>query len=151
MTIDGPASNPLRHVVRDGKLEYTEEKKDGRVIYRWKGADLPKIEQELGMVTIADVATRVIASTFKDWKELSIYGDSLNIGKVDSNDALKAKVAELTKDAATKEDKILAIFRYISQKIRYMGFSMDLGAFIEPHQATSRSRSSTASAGTSPF
>ena len=136
ITIDGPASRPLRHVVRDGKLEYSEEKKDGRIIHRWKGAGLPKIEQELGMVTIADVATRLIASTFKDWKELSKYGDSLNAGKVDSNEALKAKVAELTKDAATKEEKILAIFRYISQKIRYMGSSMDLGAFIEPHQAT---------------
>ncbi len=136
ITIDGPASRPLRHVVRDGKLEYAEEKKDGRVIYRWKGADLPKVEQELGMVTIADVATRVIASTFKDWKELSRYGESLNVGKVDSNDALKAKVAELTGNAATKEEKILAIFRYVSQKIRYMGSSMDLGAFIEPHQAT---------------
>jgi hypothetical protein len=136
VTIDGPASRPLRHVVRDGELDYSEEKKDGRVIHLWKGASLPKIEQEMGMVGLADVATRLIASTFRDWKELSRYGDSLNIGKIDSNDALKAKVAELTKDCATKEEKILAIFRYVSQKIRYMGSSMDLGAFIEPHQAT---------------
>ncbi len=136
VTIEGPASKPLRHVVRDGKLEFSQQKKGDRVVYRWRAVNLPKIEQELAMGSAADFATRVLASTFKDWKELSRYGDSLNAGKVDSNEAMKAKVAELTKDAATKKDKILAIFRYVSQKIRYMGSSMDLGAFIEPHQAT---------------
>jgi len=136
LTIDGPASKPLRFVVRDGELESSQEKKGDRIIYRWKAVNIPKIEPELGMVTIADVATRVICSTFKDWKELSRYGDSLNVGKVDTNNELKAKVAELTKDCLTKKEKILAIFRYISQKVRYMGSSMDLGAFIEPHEAT---------------
>ena len=136
VTIEGPASKPLRHVIRDGKLEFSRQKKGDRVVYRWRAANMPKIEQELAMGSAADFATRVLASTFKDWQELSRYGDSLNAGKVDTNETIKAKVAELTKDCATKEDKILAIFRYVSQKIRYMGSSMDLGAFIEPHQAT---------------
>jgi hypothetical protein len=134
--IDGPAAKPLRSVVRDGRLDYSEEKNGERIIYRWRAVNQPKIEQELGMVTIVDVALRVVASTFKDWQELSRYGDKLNVGKVDSNEALKAKVTDLTKDCRTKEEKILAIFRYISQKVRYMGSSMDLGAFIEPHEAT---------------
>jgi hypothetical protein len=136
VTIEGPASKPLRHVVRDGKLEFSRQKKGDRVTYIWRAANLPKIEQELAMGSAADFATRVLASTFKDWRELSRYGDSLNAGKVDTNETIKAKVAELTGDCATKEDKILAIFRYVSQKIRYMGSSMDLGAFIEPHPAT---------------
>jgi hypothetical protein len=134
--IDGPAVRPLRFVIRDGQLDFSKEKKGDRIIYRWKAVNQPKIEQELGMVTIADVALRVVASTFKDWQELSRYGDKLNAGKVDSNEAMKAKVVELTRDCRTQEEKILAIFRYISQKVRYMGSSMDLGAFIEPHQAT---------------
>ncbi|MBN2408507.1 MAG: transglutaminase domain-containing protein, partial [Candidatus Aminicenantes bacterium] len=134
--IDGPAAKPLRSVVRDGRLDYSEEKTEDRVLYRWKAVEQPKIEQELGMVSIDNVALRVVAGTFKDWQELSRYGDKLNAGKVDSNEAMKAKVAELTKDCPTREEKILAIFRYVSQKVRYMGSSMDLGAFIEPHQAT---------------
>ncbi|MFZ2053448.1 MAG: DUF3857 and transglutaminase domain-containing protein [Candidatus Aminicenantales bacterium] len=136
VVIDGPAAKPLRSVVRDGRLDYSKEKKGDRIIYRWKAANQPKIEQELGMVSIVNVALRVIAGTFKDWPELSRYGDRLNVGKVDSNEAMKAKVAELTRDCRTEEEKILAIFRYVSQKVRYMGSSMDLGAFIEPHQAT---------------
>jgi hypothetical protein len=136
VVIDGPTARPLRFVIRDGQLDFSKEEKGGRIIYHWKAVNQPKIEQELGMVTIVDIALRVVASTFKDWQELSRYGDKLNVGKVDSNGALKAKVAELTRDCRTKEEKILAIFHYISQKVRYMGSSMDLGAFIEPHQAT---------------
>jgi hypothetical protein len=136
VVIDGPTARPLRFVIRDGQLDFSKEEKGGRIIYRWKAVNQPKIEQELGMVTIVDIALRVVASTFKDWQELSRYGDKLNVGKVNSNEALKAKVAELTRDCRTKEEKILAIFHYISQKVRYMGSSMDLGAFIEPHQAT---------------
>jgi hypothetical protein len=122
--------------VKNGTLEFSKEEKGKGVIYRWKVLNSPKIEQELGMVPLTDVALKVVASTFNNWTELSRYGDSLNVGKVDSNEALKAKVAELTKDCKTEEEKILAIFRYVSRKIRYMGSSMDLGAFIEPHQAT---------------
>jgi hypothetical protein len=136
VVINGPAAKPLRSVVRDGWLDFSEEKRGDRILYRWLAVNQPKIEQELGMVTIIDIALRVVASTFKDWQELSRYGDKLNIGKVDSDEAMKAKVAELTRDCRTKEEKIMAIFRYVSQKVRYMGSSMDLGAFIEPHQAT---------------
>lgn len=135
-TIEGPASLLLNHVVKNGSLEFSKEEKGDRIVYRWKAANSPKIEQELGMVPLTDVTLKVIAGTFKNWQELSKYGDSLNVGKVDSNEALKAKVAELTKDCQTDEEKILAIFHYISRKVRYMGSSMDLGAFIEPHQAT---------------
>jgi len=135
-TIEGPASLPLNYVVKNGTLEFLKEEKGDRIVYRWRTANSPKIEQELGMVPLTDVAVKVVASTFKNWQELSKYGDSLNVGKVDSNEALKAKVAELTKDCQTDEEKILAIFHYVSRKVRYMGSSMDLGAFIEPHQAT---------------
>lgn len=134
--IEGPASLPLNQVIKNGTLEFSKQEKGDRTVYRWEILNSPKIEQELGMAPITDVALKVVASTFKSWAELSRYGDSLNVGKVDSNDALKAKVAELTKDSKTEEEKILAIFHYISRKVRYMGSSMDLGAFIEPHQAT---------------
>ncbi len=134
--IDAPSSKPLKFIVKNGKLEFEKVRRGKRIIYKWRKKDSPAIIQELGMVPITDVALKLVVSTFKDWKELSRYGDSLNIGKIDTNEKLKEKVAELTKGLKTEEEKILAIFRFISQKIRYMGSSMDMGAFIEPHPAT---------------
>ncbi|MGQ9619011.1 MAG: DUF3857 domain-containing transglutaminase family protein [Candidatus Aminicenantia bacterium] len=134
--IDGPSSKPLRFVVKNGVLDFKKERKGNRIIYKWGKTNSPKIIPELGMVPITDVATKLLVSSFKNWKELSRYGESLNVGKIDSNEKMREKVIELTKDLKTEEEKILAIFRFISQKIRYMGSSMDLGAFIEPHPAT---------------
>lgn len=134
--IIGPKSRPLYHTVKNGNLDFTHEEKENKKIYRWRAENVPKIIQELGMVSFTDVGLKLIVSTFKDWASLSRYGDRLNVGKVDTNQALKDKVAELTKGLETEKEKILAIFRYISQKVRYMGSSMDVGAFIEPHKAT---------------
>jgi hypothetical protein len=136
LTIVAPSSRPLKHVVRNGRLDFSRTERGGQITYTWKTADVPQLKQEAGMVSPADVALKLVVGTFSNWAELSRYGHSLNQGKVDSNDLMKAKVRELTKDCRTEEEKILAIHRYISQKVRYMGSSMDLGAFIEPHQAT---------------
>ena len=136
LTIVAPASRPLKHVVKNGRVDFSRTERGGQVTYAWKTANVPQLKQEVGMASPADVAVKLVAGTFSSWAELSRYGHSLNQGKVDSNDLMKAKVKELTKDCRTGEEKILAIHRYISQKVRYMGSSMDLGAFIEPHQAT---------------
>jgi len=136
VTIVSPASRPLKYVVKNGRVDFSRRVRDGLVTTTWKTADVPQLKEELGMTSPADVALKLVAGTFSSWAELSRYGHSLNQGKLDSNDQMKAKVRELTKDCRTEEEKILAIHRYISQKVRYMGSSMDLGAFIEPHQAT---------------
>jgi len=133
--ISGPASRPLRFVVKNGRLDFSKSEKDGRLIYSWKAVNQPKIDLEPAMVSVADVALKVVASTFKDWEELSRYGASLNVGKTEPSEALRAKVRELVQGLTTDEERIMAVFRYVSQKIRYMGSSMDLGAFIEPHPA----------------
>ncbi len=134
--IDSPSSKPLKFVVKNGVLQFEKKNAGNRTIYKWTKRNSPKIIVELGMVPVTDVALKLVVSTFKNWKELSRYGDSLNAGKIDSSEKIKEKVLELTKDLKTEEEKILAIFRYISQKIRYMGSSMDVGAFIEPHPAS---------------
>lgn len=134
--IDAPSSKPLKFVVKNGVLQFEKKREGNRIVYKWRKENSPKITHEIGMVPITDIALKLVVSTFKNWKELSRYGESLNFGKIDSNEKMKEKVAELTKGFRTEEEKILAIFRYVSSKVRYMGSSMDLGAFIEPHPAT---------------
>lgn len=134
--IDAPSSKPLKFVVKNGVLQFEKKREGNRIVYKWRKENSPKITHEIGMVPITDIALKLVVSTFKNWEELSRYGESLNFGKIDSNEKMKEKVAELTKGLRTEEEKILAIFRYVSSKVRYMGSSMDLGAFIEPHPAT---------------
>lgn len=134
--IDGPMSRPLRFVAKNGRVDFVREEKGDRVVYRWTVANSPKIDEEPAMPSVQDLALKVVASTFVDWKELSRYGASLNVGKTEPSDAMRAKVRELVEGLTSEEAKIMAIFRYVAQKVRYMGSSMDLGAFIEPHAAS---------------
>jgi len=136
VTINGPSSKPLRYIVKNGSLEFNESKKGSRNIYQWQAQKVPMIITEPGMVSIGDVGIKLAVGTFKDWKEISRFGDSLNQDKLDSTPEMKETVKKLTSGLTTEDEKILAIFRFISQKIRYMGSAMDVGAFIEPHKAS---------------
>lgn len=134
--ITGPAIKPLKAFVVNGTISFNEKKDKDKITYKWQATNVPMIITEPGMVPVTDVATKLLVSTFTSWKELSIYGDSLNADKIDINDEMKKTVKKLTANCSTDEQKILAIFRFICQKIRYMGSSMDVGAFVEPHKAT---------------
>jgi len=136
VVIDGPAGKPLYFVVKNGALVFMKEEKDDRVLYTWSAKNSPRIIPELGMIPFQDVALKLIVSTFKDWQSLSAYGSRLNKDKVDITDDMKAKVAELTSGKETLQEKILAINHFISKNVRYMGSSMDIGAFLEPHEAS---------------
>ncbi|MHC9544102.1 MAG: DUF3857 domain-containing transglutaminase family protein [Vulcanimicrobiota bacterium] len=136
VTINGPSSRPLHYIVKNGSLTFKESKEGNRITYQWQAQKVPMIITEPGMVSIGDVGTKLVVGTFKDWKEISRFGDSLNQDKLDSTPEMKETVKKLTSGLATEDEKILAIFRFISQKIRYMGSAMDIGAFIEPHKAS---------------
>ncbi len=127
---------PLNYVVKNGKLKL-EKTEDGKyIVYQWTGSDIKPFKKEMGMISPYDMGLKLIVSTFRNWKELSRYGAELNRGKIDKTPEMVKIVKELIKGKKTEKEKILAIFRYISQKIRYMGSSMDVGAFVEPHKAS---------------
>jgi len=136
LVINGPSTRPLYHVAKNGALQFTGEEKEGRTFYTWSAEQVPMIVPEPGMVSFQDVALKLIVSTFKDWQSLSAYGNDLNRGKIDITENMKQKVVELTADKDTPEDKIQAINYFISTNVRYMGSSMDVGAFLEPHEAS---------------
>ncbi len=134
--IIGPVEKPLNYIVKNGKLKFHKKINGKYIQYFWEGENIKAFKLEPGMESPYDLGLKLVVSTFKDWKELSKYGAELNIGKIDKNEKMVETVKKLIKNKKTKKDKILAIFRYISKKIRYMGSSMDVGAFVEPHKAT---------------
>ncbi len=132
-----PDKMKLKWKLKNGKAKFSKNHlPNGKIVYIWHAKDIPAYEKEPGMVPIMDSGTVLLLSTFKNWKELSAYGASLNEDKIDKNEKMVELVKELTSGKKTEKDKILAIFRWVSQNIRYMGSSMDVGALIEPHKAT---------------
>jgi len=137
VSIKGPVEKRLNYIVKNGELLLKKIENDNYITYLWEGKDIKALKREVpGMVSPFDVGLKLLISTFESWEELSKYGADLNKGKIDKTPEMVETVKKLTEDKETKKEKILSIFRYISKKIRYMGSSMDVGAFIEPHKAS---------------
>ena len=78
---------------------------------------------------------RLLLSTVETWSEISKWYDKLcapHLSKV--TPAMKKKVMELIKGLKSDKEKIEAIFRFVSSKIRYMGLTIETTApGYEPH------------------
>ncbi len=133
--ITAPTDFPLYTKVNNGEVKFSKEGNSEKTIYSWEKENIPQIKDEAVMPNVSDVALSLSVTTFKNWKEASRYYYGLNRDKYIADKAIRAKVAELIANCNTEDEKILAIHRFISQKIRYMGSAMDENAYIEAHPA----------------
>ena len=136
VTIVGPSSLPLVHVVKDGEADYKETVDGDRTVHAWATRGMPKIEPELAMAPPRQIAARLIVSTMPTWEEMSRYFWKLVDDKCVAENSIVDLVAEITADLTSTEDKIRAIHYWILENVRYLGIAMDRGAFLEPHFAS---------------
>ena len=135
VTIVGPSSLPLVHVVKNGEAEYKETTDGDRTVYTRIARGMPRIERELAMAPPRQIAARLIVSTMPTWEEMSRYVWKMVDEKCVAEDSIKDLVAEITDGLTSAEDKIRAIHYWILENVRYLGIAMDRGAFLEPHFA----------------
>ena len=140
--VDGPEANPLRAIrIKDevkGSIRFSEEKKDGRILYTWTAVNVPQIISEPDMPPMYMCVQRLLVSTAKDWPAISQWYYNVSRPRLDAvTPELRAKVAELTKDAKTADARIMALFQFVSQQIRYMGITAETEApGYEPHDVS---------------
>lgn len=142
ITIDGPADRPLKSIaVKDpvgGSVKFSEEKKDGRILYSWVATDVPQVIPEPDMPELYTCVQRLAVSTAANWNEISQWYYALCRPRLDAvTPEIRAKVGELTKNAKTPEQKVMALFQFVSQQIRYMGITAEAEApGYEPHDVS---------------
>ena len=140
-TVDQPNANPVRHaVVRHpfGKTVVRAPDKPlgkGRTLLRWDVRDVPQAFPEPDMPPLATCVQSLRLSTAKDWPTVSSWYWSICAPHlVTSTPAMTNEVRRIVKGCATDEAKIRALFKFVSQEIRYMGLTMEDGApGYEPH------------------
>ncbi|WP_260735102.1 DUF3857 domain-containing protein [Tunturiibacter lichenicola] len=130
----------------------TETVDGGERVYRWvssqkkptvgKEADAEKerkkkevwtAEQELDASDgkLPDVAW----TTFKNWEAVGAWYRGLEGNRMAPDPEIKAKVAELVAGKTTEEEKVRAVYAYVSSQIRYIGVAFGIGRY-QPHQAS---------------
>ena len=134
----GPKALPLRKIALraevKGTVEHTRTEKDDRLQYRWVVTDVPRMYREPDMPPLYTVVQRLLISTIPDWKDISRWYWQLCKPHLETTDGMKGMTAELTSGLDDRQKRVEAIFRFVSQKVRYMGITTEKEApGYEPH------------------
>ena len=140
VTITGPKERPLqsvavRHPLGNVKAS-VENLPDGRIRHTWTVADSPQSFPEPNMPPLYTRAQNLRVSTAKDWKEISRWYWDLSLPHlIKTNAAMTNKIDEIkAKTKGSREELAGAIFKFVSQEIRYMGLTMeDTSPGYAPH------------------
>lgn len=122
--------NPLGNVV-----ESTEELPDGKTLHRWVATNSPQCFPEPSMPRLFTEVQHVRVSTAETWEELSRWYWNLCLPHITkTTSAMTNKVDEVLVGLENDDAKIRAIFKFVSQEIRYMGLTMeDTSPGYAPH------------------
>jgi len=137
--IKAPNALPLSKIqIKDavkGTVTSDVKQLKNAVRYRWIVKDVPRMFEEPNMPSLHSVVQRLLVSTIKEWKDVSKWYWKLSKPHLEKiTPDMRDKVLELTADARTETQKIDAIFRFVSQKISYMGIISEKEApGYEPH------------------
>ena len=137
-----PKDKPLRTKIVlseiKGTVTYAEKTEGDKITYTWTGKDIPQMFLESSMPTWYTVGQRLLVSTLANWKEVSQWYSKLTQPHLEkTTPEMKAKVAEITAGMTTDDQRINAIFKFVSQEIRYMGITTETDApGYEPHDVS---------------
>jgi tetratricopeptide (TPR) repeat protein len=73
-------------------------------------------------------------SSFQSWAEVGAWYEGLQLERVKPSPEIRAKAAELTKNASDDTAKLHAIYDYVSTQFRYIGVAFGIGRY-QPHSA----------------
>jgi len=140
--ISGPAALPLINIeLRDeisGTVTHRETRRAEHIRHRWEARNIPRMFDEPKMPQRHTVVQRLLLSTIPDWESLSMWYWDLSKPRIETvNSNMASKVEELTAGLTNDLEKTEAIFRFVSQDIRYMGITIeDEAPGYEPHDVS---------------
>jgi Transglutaminase-like enzymes, putative cysteine proteases len=114
------------------------EEKEDIMTYTWEIESIENAKPELLMPNSWDAYSWIVFSSFRNWDEVgSWYSDlaaEYDIYQTDTE--IENEVDNLISEDMSGFDKVMAIYRFVAEKVRYVGISRGLGRF-KPHNATS--------------
>lgn len=101
----------------------------------WKIKDVPPVIREPNMPPFEEIAKRVVITSLKSWQEVSKWYSELAKEAVKPDELVKETTLKVVKGKKTTEEKIRAIYNFVSQNIRYVGMEFGINGY-KPHKAS---------------
>jgi len=134
LEIDIPKSREVKLKTLVRKPEISDA--GDRRIYTWVVKDIrPEADKDEDRDDDEDAGPDVQLTTFTDWKQIAQWYARLQGERVVVDDNVRKKAAELTKGAATPEEKARRLYDYVARNIRYVSLSFGVGRY-QPHSAS---------------
>lgn len=136
-TLMMPAERPVyfRPVRLDVQPEQ-EKTPDGRfVVHRWRLRDLPSVDPEPDMPAFDQVLPSLEISTFKSWKEFTVWYWNLIKNQQTVDEAIRAKVREIVEKCPTEAEKVRAVYHFVTNAIRYNAWEFGVHGY-QPYTVT---------------
>src|SRR5664280_2940587 len=129
-------SVPRDKYVKVKSPDYPPQIKDdgARRIYIWKTSNLVAKDREESGNEQESPPPSVQLTTFRDWAEVGSWYEELQRPQLAVTPQIQAKVAELTKGLSSDDDKIRALYDYVSTRFHYVSLSFGIGRY-QPHAA----------------
>jgi tetratricopeptide (TPR) repeat protein len=127
--------HPMNMPGESGKPAVAELDGGKTKAYTWSLSNLEKIRMEMAMPHPSESYPSVEVTTYKDWNEFGRWWWSLIQKGFVADDGMREKVAELTKDAKTRQDKVKAIYDFVVTDIQYQAWEFGVHGY-KPYTAT---------------
>ena len=134
LVIDVPRDKYVKVVSPDNPPQTKEE--GARRIYTWKTQNLGPKASKLPsqMQNQQNPPPSVQVTTFHSWEEVGNWYGGLQRSQVVVTPQIQAKAAELTKGLTSDDDKIRALYDFVSTQYHYVSLSFGIGRY-QPHAA----------------
>jgi hypothetical protein len=118
-----PKDKPVQYEVYNGTLKSSLWFTDKYHVYTFWADDIAPLKHEPYMTGSSDVATKLVMATIPDWFAKSKWFFQANESQFEADDAIRAKVHELTEGLPDEEAKIKACLHWVADNVRYYGTS----------------------------
>jgi len=124
-----PEEKLVQYRFYNGMAESSAILEDSMMKYTFIKKDIMPIKREPSMVSLSDVAPKLLISTSPDWyaKSLWFYNVNEDYGSFNSTPDIDKKVAEILINAKDEMDSISLLTHWAADEIRYSGISMGPG------------------------
>lgn len=131
-----PKDKPVQYEVYNGSLRSSLWFGEDHHVYTWHAENVSPFKREQYSTDTADWVTKLVMATVPDWPTKSRWFFEANESQFEADDAIRAKVRELTEGLADEEAKIRACLHWVADEVRYFGTSRGPREGFTLHKST---------------
>jgi len=131
VTITAPLKLYLKNKKTSRDIVYTSKKIGDKNQYSWSIINQNRIKTERYMPPVWGITPTVWVSSENDWHLYAKQANEIMLKKTNNQTTARKKAVQITEKCKTKEEKILAVRNFVSEKIRHVGPSFNTIPFNE--------------------